>query len=554
MTSNQQKVGWGAALAATLFMFLVAMDQVMMPIATSAISKEFNTDAGTIQAMVALISLVAAPLYITGGKLGNIHGKKKVFMAGLVLYGIGTLTATLAPSVVILMGGWSVVRALGMVLAIPASVALLIASYPDEGQRGQAFAIYGIGTVAAALVGPLLMGVSADFLSWRVPFGLETVLAVVALFLTMRAVKETKRVEGAKADWVGTAMAFVAVASIILGSMLGGRYGWWLARRPFELGGVQINPLGLSPAPLLMALGVIVFALLLARLNRMEEARTSSGGGQPLFSLKLFDNRTFSAASVVATVFFVIMGAVPFIIPVFLQQAIGFDGSQTALTMMAFSVGSIILGFASGTLVQRMQPRSLMQLFLLVTGAGIVWLTFTVSPSLTLGQLLLPMFVIGAGVGVISSQLPNIQVSTLDPTLQGEGSGFAETGKELGVGLGSAVIGSIMFSLAIGGFVGNVARQANVQITPQERSEAILLIEDEAIPEQAINQIAQQIPNLEQLGVEAYVEGFQIALGVLVAILLFAILVASFIPKVETEAVTAPEVKEVVADVSGKRL
>ena len=100
MTTSQRKVGWGAALAATLFMFLVAMDQVMMPIATSAISKEFNTAAGTIQAMVALISLVAAPLYITGGKLGNIHGKKKVFMAGLVLYGIGTLTATLAPRVV----------------------------------------------------------------------------------------------------------------------------------------------------------------------------------------------------------------------------------------------------------------------------------------------------------------------------------------------------------------------------------------------------------------------------------------------------------------------
>jgi Na+/melibiose symporter-like transporter len=291
------------------------------------------------------------------------------------------------------------------------------------------------------------------------------------------------------------------------------------------------------------------FVELLARLNRIEEK-----GGQPLFSLKLFDNRTFSAASVMATVFFVIMGAVPYFIPVFLQQAIGFDGLQTALTMMAFSVGSIILGFASGTLVQRMQPRTLMQLFLLVTGAGIVWLTFTVSPSLTLGQLLLPMFVIRAGVGVINSQLPNIQMSTLAPALQGEGPGFAETGKELGIGLGSAVIGSIMFSMAIGGFVDNVARQANLQITPQERSEAILLIEDEAIPEQAINQIAQQIPNLEQLGVEAYVEGFQIALGVLVAILLFAIFVASFIPKVETEEVTAPEVKEVVADVSGKRL
>ena len=74
-----QETGWGTALAATLLIFLVAMDQVMMPIATSAIVTEFSTDAGTVQAIIALVSLVAAPLYIAGGKLGDIHGKKKIF-------------------------------------------------------------------------------------------------------------------------------------------------------------------------------------------------------------------------------------------------------------------------------------------------------------------------------------------------------------------------------------------------------------------------------------------------------------------------------------------
>jgi Na+/melibiose symporter-like transporter len=137
--------------------------------------------------------------------------------------------------------------------------------------------------------------------------------------------------------------------------MLGGRYGWWLARRPFTLGEMQINPLGLSPAPVLMGFGIIVFALLLARLNRIEEQ-----GEQPLFSMKLFDNRTFLTAWLMATVFFILSGAIPFIVPVFLQQAVGFDGLQTALTMISFSVGSIILGFASGSLVQRIQPRTLM--------------------------------------------------------------------------------------------------------------------------------------------------------------------------------------------------
>lgn len=183
MTENtKQQAGWGAAIAATLFIFSLAADQVMMPLATSALVTDLQTDTGMVQAAIALVSLVAAPLYIAGGKLGDIQGKKKIFLVGIVLFALGPLTAVFTPNITILIGGWSVVKALGMVLAIPASIGLLIASYPDDAQRGQAFAMYGVGAVAAALVGPLLMGVSAELLSWRVPYGL-LVLLLIGTFL-----------------------------------------------------------------------------------------------------------------------------------------------------------------------------------------------------------------------------------------------------------------------------------------------------------------------------------------------------------------------------------
>lgn len=546
---DQQKTSWLTAITATLFIFSLATDQVMMPIATSAIVDELNTDTGMVQAAIALVSLVAAPLYITGGKLGDIQGKKKIFMVGLVLWGLGPLTAALAPSMLILIGGWSVIKALGMVLAIPTSVGLLIASYPDKAQRGQAFAIYGVGGVAAALIGPLLMGISAEALSWRLPFGILVVTIIITFLLSARGIKETKKIAAAKVDWGGTLLTFLAVAAVILGSMLGGRFGWWLARRPFTLGEVQINPLGLSPAPWLIALGVVLAAILLARLSRKEE-----GGEQPLFSMKLFDNRTFFAAWGAALFVFILSGALPFIIPVFTQQALGFDSLQSAIVMVAFSLGSILLGFASGNLLRRMQARTLMQVFLLVVVVGLLWLVYVADVNMSLETFLLPMFVIGAGFGVISAQIPNIQLSNLVPGLQGEGSGFSETGKELGIGLGTAVVGSIMFSMAIGGFVDKVAQQVNIPLTAGERAETILLIEDEAYPEEAVEAISQQVPNLEQLSNEAFVEGFQIALGILVGMILVAILVSSFIPRVETKEVTAEGTKELVADVSSKRL
>lgn len=550
MTNTKlQTPGWGAAIAATLFIFALATDQVMMPLATSVIITDLKTDTGFVQIAIALVSLVAAPLYIAGGKLGDIHGKKRIFMAGLVLWGIGPLTAALAPNMFVLIGGWSIVKAFGMVLALPASIGLLIANYPDEAQRGQAFAIYGVGAVAAALVGPLLMGYAAEALSWRLPFGLLVILIAITLLLTVRSMHEPEKVAGAKVDWGGTFLIFLAIASVILGSMLGGRYGWWLPRRPFTISNVQINPLGLSPSPWLIVLGVILVAILLARLNRIEER-----GGNPLFSMKLFDNRTFFAAWSAALVGFILVGALPFMIPVFTQQALGFDSLQSAVVMVAFSVGSIFLGFISGSLLQRMQARTLIQIFLGVVAVGLMWLVFAADVDMTLGSFLLPMLVIGAGWGVIGAQIPNIQLSTLSVKLQGEGSGFAETGKELGIGLGTAVIGSIMFSMAIGSFVDSVSRQVNIDLTIQERADTILMIEDEALPAEAAEAVAHVIPNVDQLGKEAFVEGFQIALGLLVGVILVSLLLASFIPKVKTEAVRDEGTIELIADVSSKRL
>jgi len=194
------------------------------------------------------------------------------------------------------------------------------------------------------------------------------------------------------------------------------------------------------------------------------------------------------------------------------------------------------------------------QVFLIVVAVGLGWLAFVTDANMTIGSFALPMFVIGAGWGVLSSQLPNIQLSTLPLKLQGEGSGFAETGKEFGIGLGTAVIGAIMFSMAMSGFVDNVARTADIQLTIQERAETILMLEDENLPAEAIEAVSQSVPNLDALGKQAFVEGFQGALGMLAAIVLLSLLIASLIPRVDPEKVTAEETKELVADISSKRL
>jgi MFS family permease len=529
MNAESTKTSWIPALAATAAMVLVTMDIFMKPVAKTALEQQFGIDAGAVQAAISIFAIIYAGLCILGGKLGDMHGKKKIYIIGLALYGLSALVTAIAPTFSIVILGFAVIRGLAAPLAIPASVALIIAAYTDDAQRGKAFSIYGVGGSLAGLAAPLLMGFMADNVSWRVPFGLEVVIAAIGIFLTLKT-KETQTSE-AKLDWLGTFLTFVAIAAVILAGMLGSRYGWWDARRPFELAGVTINPLDLAPSALLYGISILFGVLLLNHISRSEEK-----GKPALFSLKLFENGAFSVSSLMALLFYMLVGALPFIVPIFLQDAVNFSGSMTGLVMTAFMIGSIASGMSSGFLIHRMQARTLMQISMVLCLAGMLWLLVASSPTMKGATVLLPMIVIGLGFGTVTTQIGNIQISTLSPELQGGASGFAEMMKEIGVGLGTAVIGSIMFSIAISGMVDKVALQANEKLSPQERTELILQVEDNAVPDSVDKIVQEKVSNFKELNRAAYVDAFKTTIGILMVLVLGALFAVSFLPRIEVQA------------------
>ncbi|MGI9414090.1 MAG: MFS transporter [Hyphomicrobiales bacterium] len=516
------------AVACMLVMVVVSADLFGMPIATAALSKEFETNAAMVQTAVAGFSLIFAGLCILGGKLGDIYGKKAVFRLGLLLYAVSSAITMLAPSMPVLILSFAVIRAVAVALAVPASVALIVANYRDEQQRGNAFSIYGIGAMVAGIVAPTLMGFMAETVTWRVHFALDVLITLAGWWLAGR-LAETEKVK-TTIDYYGIVLAFLAIAAIVLGGMLGGTYGWWDMRRPFQLGDMQINLLGLSPAAVCFMAGVVLTLVLIDHSYRSEEK-----GGTPLFSMRLFDNRLFGVAFVLAIVFFVLNGALPFVVPVFLQEAVGFDASISGVVMMIFMAGSMIGSLGSGQLMQHLQSRTVMQLALAVIVAGLLWLFVESTPNMTLLDAAPPMFVVGLGFGVVVAQIPNITLSTLPDELQGEGAGLSETAKEAGVGLGTAVVASVMFGLAIGGTVDKVAQQVEVEITAEERAELILQIEDERVPADVEQLVGEKAPNFEGLTVDAYVEAFQMTLGLLIGIVMLCLLISSFIPRVTVE-------------------
>jgi len=531
MNNNTEKTSWIPALAATSTIVLVTMDLFMKPVAKTALAAEFNIDAYQVQAAISIFAIFYAGFCILGGKLGDMAGKKKIHIIGLLLYAVSALITTFAPTFDVLIFGFSIVRGLAVPLAVPASVALIIASYKDEKQRGIAFSIYGAGAGLAGLIAPLLMGYMADNVSWRVPFGIDALIAIIGVVLTLR-VTETEKIK-ARFDILGTVLTFIAIGAVILAGMLGSTYGWWDARRPFELGGMTINPIDLSPVALLYLIAIVFTVFAINHVYLTEER-----GGTPLFSLRLFDQRAFAVTSVMVILFYLLVGALPFIVPIFLQEAVGFAGSQAGLVITIFMLGSIIGGLISGKLVAVMQPRYLLQLSMAAAAAGMIWLLTVSSISMTPLATAMPLFVVGLGFGVVTTQVSNVLLSPLSEDLQGSGSGFAEMAKELGVGLGTAVIGSIMFSIALGGMVDKVAYQAGERITAEERAELILQIEDENVPAEVDKIVAERVPNLEELTRDAYVEAFKVTLGILVAMVLLAMVISAFIPKIAPGSVS----------------
>ena len=477
MCETSEKANWGTAVAAALFIFCLASDHIMMPLATSSVVQDLNTNMRMVQIAIVLVSLVAAPLYISGNKLGEIHGKRKMFLVGVILFVVGPISAILTPNVLGLVIGWSVTKALGMVLAVPASIGLLAATYQDEEQRKQAFTIYGFGGFAAALAGPLLMGISTQIASWRLPYGFLVLIILLTLLLTNRSMQETEKQSGTKIDWGGTILMFFAVASFLFGAIL--------LAVPFAI--------SLLLAFVLFGMGMVITAVLWSRLRKIEAA-----GGQPLFSVKLFKNRTYFFASAALLLSVTLAGAIPFIIPVFVEQALRFDTMQGALILFTYSIGSVLFGYSSGYLLQWISSRRSVQLFLVILIVGLVWLAAVTSLQMTLSTFLLPMFLIGAGFGVVGAQLPTIQMANLESSQQDDADGVAEFGQELGVGLGTAVMGSIMFNVAISRFVDNFDGWSG---------------------------------NLAQISQEAFVAGFQTAVGVLALFVFFALLCSFFIPE-----------------------
>jgi EmrB/QacA subfamily drug resistance transporter len=441
---------WGVLGVLAAAQFLMVLDQAVMNVAISQLVEDFDTTVTTIQVVIALYALVMAGLMLTGGKLGDLWGRRRAFAIGLCIYSVGSGLTAASWSVPSLMFGWSILEGIGAALVLPALVALVAGSYKG-GDRAIAYGVLGGVAGAGIAVGPILGGWMTTDFSWRVVFVGEVVVAL-GILLGTRLIREPQREQGAPGlDWVGSVLSASGLALIIFGVLQASNWGW-LAPRDSPL-----EPFGFSLTPFVIGAGALVLAGFVAWERRREER-----GLDPLVHLKLLRIASLrGGVSMLLAQNLVLMG-IFFTIPLFLQVVQGLDALETGVRMLPASVGLFLAAIAGSALAKRFAARALVRVGLLVVLVAIAMLLGTIDPELDNGAFLAAMGVLGIGMGLIVSQLGNVVQSAVGDADRSEAGGLQNTAQQLGSSLGTALLGAIVITGLIAAFTANVAEDPNI--------------------------------------------------------------------------------------------
>lgn len=431
---------WGPLVVLAVALFIIIVDTTLLNVSLRAIIKDLNSNTQEIQWVITVYSLILAAFTITGGRLGDIFGRKRMFLVGAVIFAIGSLIAAFSTSFAMMLAGESIVEGFGAALMMPATASLLLLNYQGR-ERAIAFAVWGAMAGVAAAVGPILGGYLTTNYTWRYGF-LINVFVVIGLLIFSRLIKDNPmKKENLTVDWGGVALSSVSLLVMVFGLIEASTYGWWSKKADFVVYGQTLQPGNLSITPVAVALGVIGLVLFY-----FWELRVTRSGRTPLLTLDLFKNKPFVAG--VASLFAISMALTgfSFIMPVFYQAVLGFDAFHSGLANLPLSLALLVTAPLGAVLSKKILPKTLVIIGMALTAIAVYWVSLVFSIEATAATFALPLILFGAGMGFVQSQVNNLALSAVPISEAGEASGVANTSRQLASALGAALLGTILLA------------------------------------------------------------------------------------------------------------
>ncbi len=431
----------------SLALAIIIIDSSVLNVSLAKLIVDLHTDVKTMDWIISSYSLVLAALTITGGRLGDLLGRKKMFILGAVIFAIGSLISSFSTNVNMLLFGWSIVEGIGAALMMPATTSLLISSFHNE-ERSIAFGIWGGVAGASAALGPIIGGFLTTNVSWHWAFRINVFVVLILLIGSMVIAESVDRKEKKELDILGVLLSSAGLFTVVYGIIQSSTYGWITAKIPYELFGHVYGFAGYSVTIVSLITGFVLLTLFTLWENYVEK-----NGETPLVSLKLFTNKAFTSGVITTAIMALGQTGLIFAVPIFLQSVRHLNSFDTGVALLPMSLALLVFAPMSAILVKKISAKTLIIIGLIVTGLASIVLYYSLNIDTTAMTLIPGLFLFGAGMGLVMSQINNVTLSAVEVYRAGEASGVNTTMRQVGSTLGSAIVGAIFLSSFTSTFV-----------------------------------------------------------------------------------------------------
>ncbi|MDI1435750.1 MFS transporter [Polyangium sorediatum] len=515
-----------------LAQFLASYDSSSMNVAISRITADLGTTVTGVQTAITVFTLTMAALMIPGSKLSDIWGRKRCFVLGIAIYGLGAFVTAIAPALSVMVIGWSLLEGIGSALMIPPIYILTTVSFADPVSRAKAFALVSAAAGLGSASGPLIGGLITSTISWRASFFTEALITLGILYSSRRILDKGPTGPRPAFDLVGAALSAAGLASIVIGILQAGTYGWLRARKDFALGDSVILARGdLSPVIVFTAIGAFLLALFFVHVRRRERS-----GKTPLLSTRLFASRTVNLGLVTQNAQWFLLLGTSFVIAVFLQVSRGYDAIRTGIIVTPATLGILLASGRTDRMTRRYSQRAIIRAGFATALSGIALLILLVRATASVALFAPGLFLLGFGAGIMLTASVNTVQSSVPDEEQGEISGVSRSVSNLGSSLGTAIAGAVLISALHAG-IGSRAAESVVLSADEKQSltaaleRSVSTVSDAEVREALQGKPQAVVDEVTRINAEARDRAIGLALGSVFLFGLFGLAAAMFLPK-----------------------
>ena len=439
------------AILLSMAMFVLVVDTSIMNVSISAVVRDLDTTVSGVQGAIALEALVSAAFILIGSKVGDLIGRKRAYVLGLIGYAIGAAAMTLAQNLIAIVFFWAIIGGIGASLLLPAMQSLIHGNFEGAAQK-RVYALVGAAAAIAAAVGPLVGGFITTLLSWRIAFLLEVVIIAVVLS-GIKLVHDVPYTGRREVDVVGAILSILGMGGIVLGILV------------WQEGGEYVLAILASGA-----LALAGFATWLIRRKRHQQPT--------LIDPDLFQSKHFRLGITQQMLQQIALGGLMIALPIYLQMVLEYNALQAGLSIAPLSLSMFAVAMIAGRRAGKRRPSTIVLLgfLLLVIGIGVL---VPIVPRADSGwYLLLPLVLAGSGLGLLVSQLNNYTLAPISEERVSEAAGVNSASGSFGLSFGLAFAGAIM--LATLAFTFNTLAHDSTVLPPPEQERVAMALEEDA--------------------------------------------------------------------------